>query len=144
MPDSLFHRRAWFHNLNWIYLDLLCSCVLSEQTSQIGLHQFWQLDDLENLVISYDDIEQTRLVAASRNRHKQALLVNTTTGSKIYTELAHTSLSAATTKVQAIMTLSLTWTLHQSACFHSDPLHPLSTLTLESSCKYIKSCHSSA
>lgn len=54
-----------------------------------------RLDDLENLVIY--GIEQ-KLVVVSRNQ-AEILLVNTTTGSKIYIESAHTSLSAATSKV---------------------------------------------
>lgn len=67
------------------------------------------LDDLENSVISY--VLEQRLAVVNRNKAYIPLL-NTTASSKIYIELAHTSVFAATTKVQAIMTLSLTWTIN--------------------------------
>ena len=64
---------------------------------------------------------------------QQKLGINTAAGSQIYTLSAHSSLSAVTIKVQAILTQSLTWAINQPPWFHSDPLHPFSILKLETS-----------
>ena len=64
---------------------------------------------------------------------QQKLGINTAAGSQIYILSAHSSLSAVTIKVQAILTQSLTWAINQPPWFHSDPLHQFSVVKLESS-----------